>query len=781
MSTLSIKIGAVLDGSFNAAMKGSSGQLSSLGENIRRLGSSLKSVSKFKQLGSDVLASKKSWKGFEDQVKSLAKQIKAVEKPSKTLKDEFDKAKTSATKAKEAFLKKRDALHSLNEEVRKSGADIKSLVRDQYKLGSSVEALKSKYSKLGSVISHQQGLSTKKAHYRSQVIGMIGSLLSVAVPIKIAVDFESAMINFKSAVTLSRDKEINNKMIMEVGQELKKLSREIPLSAVELVEIATSGGRLGLSKDKIIQFTEAVAKMAVNFGMTGEEVGSATATLSNIYRIGSEKMEELGDTLNHLASNTTVDPKDMMSAMTVAGGAAKQFGLNVHQTAGLVNAFVSLGKQPKKAAGVISDILIKLQTARNQDDKFIETLEEVGIDIDELEENIKKDPQGTLLKVFEALRNVPEDERPDIILRLFDSGSQDDIALIVENLEKYKEVLRLLADEKERVGSLGKEFEDHVSTTAKQLQLFKNSIAEVGVNLGSVMLPTLNLISGFLRSITTGIAWFAETCPILTTGIMSIISACVLLKLLVLGGSYALALLQGSFLTLKAILHGQLGSALISLSARMIPAVITGFRALTLAMVSNPIGAAIAVLATGAALVITNWGKVKDFFASFWEYIKSIIKPIGEAFSWMGSTVSSIFGGFSENSPIKKFEDNGSVTNELSKNSIFSNGDPLASNSAVRQLSKNSKNNLENLKVKSVIEEKRTTDQEEVEKALKELIKSRGENRESKVYNQAFYQTFNINIKSEPNQDVRSIADAVIERFREQARGALFDTVEELY
>ncbi|MFP3023215.1 MAG: phage tail tape measure protein, partial [Wolbachia sp.] len=86
MSTLSIKIGAVLDGSFSTVIKGSSSQLTHLGENIRKLDSSLKSVSKFKQLGHDVLTSKRSWKGFEDQVKSLAKQMKAIEKPSKTLK-----------------------------------------------------------------------------------------------------------------------------------------------------------------------------------------------------------------------------------------------------------------------------------------------------------------------------------------------------------------------------------------------------------------------------------------------------------------------------------------------------------------------------------------------------------------------------------------------------------------------------------------------------------------------------------------------------------------------
>ncbi|MGL9779576.1 MAG: hypothetical protein ACR5K5_05010 [Wolbachia sp.] len=52
--------------------------------------------------------------------------------------------------------------------------------------------------------------------------------------------------------------------------------------------------------------------------------------------------------------------------------------------------------------------------------------------------------------------------------------------------------------------------------------------------------------------------------------------------------------------------------------------------------------------------------------------------------------------------------------------------------------------------------------------------------KESKTHNQTFNQTFNIIVKAEPNQDTRSIADAVIERFREQARGALFDVVEEI-
>lgn len=149
MSMLSIKIGATLDGSFNNVMTGSAAKLSKLGDSIRQLDLSMKSVSKFKQLNRDAFEAMKNWKEAEKKAKESAAAI-----------------------AKEAYVKKRDALHTLNEEIRKSGKDIRSLVRDQTKLGSSIEVLKGKHSKLGSVIQKQQNALAKKAYYRSQVMEM---------------------------------------------------------------------------------------------------------------------------------------------------------------------------------------------------------------------------------------------------------------------------------------------------------------------------------------------------------------------------------------------------------------------------------------------------------------------------------------------------------------------------------------------------------------------------------------------------------------------------------
>lgn len=127
---------------------------------------------------------------------------------------------------------------------------------------------------------------------------------------------------------------------------------------------------------------------------------------------------------------------------------------------------------------------------------------------------------------------------------------------------------------------------------------------------------------------------------------MGTIAALISLKILVVGLGYGFTFLASTVLGLRA----KIIATFSFLSATVFPAVITGLRAVTLAVMSNPIGFLIASLVTGAALVVTNWQKVKDFFSSFW---KSLIKPIGEAFSWIGE---SVFGKVLGNSTLKELK-----------------------------------------------------------------------------------------------------------------------------
>ncbi len=680
--------------------------------------------------------------------------MKAIEKPSKTLKAEFDKAKTSAIKAKEAYLKKRDALHSFNEEVRKSGRNIKYLVSDQHKLGSSIEVLKGKYGKLGSAIRSHQSFLASKAHFKSQIIETIGLGLTFAAPVKVAIDFESAMADVTKVVDFKKGTDEATKF----AKKLKEMSRTIPLSAAELAQIAASGGQLGIKKEDLFMFTETVAKMSTAFDMSAEQAGDSIAKLSNVYGIDVSKMEYVGNVINHLSDNTAAKAKDMVEALAIVGGTAKQFGLDIKETSSLVNAFVSLGKQPAKAATAINALLSKLQTAEEQGGDFKAALEQMGITAEEIVQRISENGEEALLYFFQALKKMDNQERSTILMKLFGQEYQDDIALLAGRFNKYEDAIRLLSDTEEYKSSLQKEFQNRVDTTASKLRLLRNAIAEVGMNLGSVMLPTLKSIAEFLQEKTRSIALFAEKYPTLTKAIMGTVAALISLKVVAVGLGYGFTLLGSTIFSLKANLLGVFSF----LSATVFPAVVTGLRAVTLA---NPIGLLITGLVTGAALVITNWQKVKDFFSSFW---KSIIKPIEEAFSWIGE---SIFGKVLGNSPLKEFEKRKTEVKAVHtplKSNILNSGNPVLGNSIIKEFSKRNKNSF---RVKSLIEE---TESDKI------FARSKFENKEQNK-TQNITNNYTISIKAEPNQDVRSLADEVIKRIREKSRDVLFDTVETFY
>nr|WP_241654226.1 phage tail tape measure protein [Wolbachia endosymbiont of Laodelphax striatellus] len=295
-----------------------------------------------------------------------------------------------------------------------------------------------------------------------------------------------------------------------------------------------------------------------------------------------------------------------------------------------------------------------------------------------------------------------------------------------------------------------KNSKNRADTTANKLRLLRNAIAEVGMNLGSVMLPTLKFIAEFLQEKTRSIALFAEKYPTLTTAIIGTIAALISLKILVVGLGYGFTFLASTVLGLRA----KIIATFSFLSATVFPAVITGLRAVTLAVMSNPIGFLIASLVAGAALVIANWQKVKDFFSSLW---KSLIEPIGKAFSWIGE---SVFGKVLENSPLKEFEKRKTeikAVHTTIKSNILNSGNPVLGNSIIKEFSKRNKNSF---RVKSLIEE---TESDKI------FARSKFENKEQNK-TQNITNNYTISIKAEPNQDVHSLADEVIKRIREKSR-----------
>jgi hypothetical protein len=108
------------------------------------------------------------------------------------------------------------------------------------------------------------------------------------------------------------------------------------------------------------------------------------------------------------------------------------------------------------------------------------------------------------------------------------------------------------------------------------------------------------------------------------------------------------------------------GKSLLTFARTAIPAAVTGLRVLTLAIVTNPIGAIVTVIGVAVAglalLIYKYWQPIKAFVSGVWQGFTSalspvveslqplinLLSPIGELFSWVGDAVSWVVGAFND-------------------------------------------------------------------------------------------------------------------------------------
>ena len=355
-----------------------------------------------------------------------------------------------------------------------------------------------------------QAVQAKREAARSKLFDAVALGSTVFFPVKQAIDFESAMADVVKVANL------NKQETHQVSQEMLRLSTKIPIVADGLAEISASGAQLGITKNRLKEFTVVVAKMGVAFDMGAKDAGDSIAKLKNIFNLSIKGVESLGDAINYLSDNTAAKASDMVNVMSRIGGSAKLFGLAKEQALALADAFLAMGKPPEVASTVINALLNKLSTADKQGKKFAEGLKQIGLTPAMIKLGIKNDPQKTIMLVLKSIKGLKKEAQMGVLTDLFGAEFSDDIALLVGGLHNYEKALKLVSDKSRYAGSMQKEFENRSKTTANSLKLLGNSVTRIGIELGSVLLPTIRLAATVLGGWADGIASVAQKFPVLS-------------------------------------------------------------------------------------------------------------------------------------------------------------------------------------------------------------------------------------------------------------------------
>ena len=578
-------------------------------------------------------------------------------------------------------------------------ADLQRLRRNQAALWESTRRLRHLSMRQSAIQTRLELERGSREKMRSEVMGVIASVGTVIMPIKVAMDFESSMAEVRKVVDFDTPQQFK-----QMGDDLLQMTHRIPMTGRELAQIAASGGRLGIARKDIAGFTETVSKMSVAFDMAAEEAGDSMAKLANVYEIPIAQIGRLGDAINHLSNSSPAKAENIINSLERVGGVAKQFGLTELQTASLANAFISLGRRPEVAATAINGMLTKLATADRQGKKFQTALKAIGTSAQELKANIAKNGEQALVDFLKQLNRLPKADQMGTLVDLFGLEYADDVAVLAGSVETYEKSIRALketgSDGKPLfAGSMDKEFAARSATTANNVQLLKNQLMHLAISIGSVMLPAVNSLVAGLKPWVDYFIRLSEAHPELVQNVYKLIAALVGFKAGSLIVRYLFSFLTTGALQLGSVFLGlrgaiwrvaaafrlfQIGRAvtalrMFGLSARharvlismlsgslrfigtafgwvvnagrmlvgFLPMVGKAFMALGRFLLTTPLGIALTLMATAAYMLYARWDDVVGGAKSMWQDLCSVVGAVASAvagfFANMWTTVQNLF------------------------------------------------------------------------------------------------------------------------------------------
>lgn len=467
----------------------------------------------------------------------------------------------------------------------------------------------------------------------SSATAVAGTIRGLADP---AIKFESAMADVRKVVDFDTPEQFK-----EMGNNILKLTRTIPMAGEEIAAIVAAGGQSGVARENLLGYAKDAATMGVAFDMAAGDAGEAMATMANVLGKPITEMAQFGDVINHLSDNANSKAKDIVNVITRVGSDTRMLGLSEKQSAALGSTFLSMGKAPELAAQAVkgmSSAFLQLKAGAHEKE-----LKQLGFTTKSFAAAMNKDAQGAISSFIEKVKKMPKDKQYPLLAKVFGKQYADDVLLLAQNTGEYNRQLGLLQETDANgnlkyIGSMQREFENRSNTTENKLTKLKSSLTEIATKIGNAFLP---VITSFVENITPviySITEWVETNPQLMEWVLTIgggIGA-VVGGLLTLHSAFSFVtagLLP--FLKLGKFLGGFLGNFLFSAISKLslgfgylIGYILKGAMMfgkaifmMSRALLTNPIGLLITGIAVAAYLIYDNWEKIGPWFSELWQTV----------------------------------------------------------------------------------------------------------------------------------------------------------------
>lgn len=285
----------------------------------------------------------------------------------------------------------------------------------------------------------------------------------------------------------------------------RDLSTQISTTYEDLSQIGSLGAQMGISADKLGDFTHAVAGFTT---ITGTNIDSATEAFGRFFEMvdnagveadhSGQRYMNFASQVAELGAKSVATESEILTMANSIAASAASAGIGQDAILAYATALSSLGIKQEWARGSLQRIFGSVNDAVAEAgeglDKFATVL---GMTTAEAENLWRTDPSTFFNNLLTSLNNVTDSVERWTIIKNLGFKNTRDIQLLQRlslNIDLVNESFRNSADAARNTEFLDKSLETLNATLTETIQRWKNSLANLGASLGGPFLGVVKKI-----------------------------------------------------------------------------------------------------------------------------------------------------------------------------------------------------------------------------------------------------------------------------------------------
>ena len=453
----------------------------------------------------------------------------------------------------------------------------------------------------------------------TRVAQTIGASLGAA--INVGKEYEASLSRLRSA------SQATEQQMKLMGIAARKFGPSFGYSASEAADGMVELSKAGLTALQTTQALPGLLALSKAGYLDVSEAATIGADAMSSFGLQAKDFGRISDVMVNAADASTIGVADLAETFKYASAAAKIAGASLEETAAMTALLGSVGIKGSMAGTAMKGMYTDVA-----DPKKLKIFKSLGVSTMDKKGNLRDMPSilAGLSKAMEKLK-FGSGQRIALMNAIFgERGAPAAINLIDMGSAKISK----MADQVSKAGTAARKSRELLNNFEGSQKKMNAAIDEMKLTVYEAMLPTLMKLSVFATKLVDKISKWAKENPALVKGLVMTAAALA-----------AIAAVVGPILVLIATvgaLKGAFGAGLTlfkkfgkvlfmfkSFFINLIVAVISGIRALSIALISTPVGwviLAIMAIAGAVYLIIKYWKPIKSFFVRLWAGIVSIFK-----------------------------------------------------------------------------------------------------------------------------------------------------------